>query len=96
MEYIADKVHASAVTTAEALNKIGVYQTNTSFFDTIVVKADAQKVKAIAEKNEFNFYYIDNESVSISFNETTSLADINTIVAIFAEAVGKKLWQLAN
>lgn len=89
LEYIADKVHASAVTTAEALNKIGVYQTNTSFFDTIVVRADAQKVKAIAEKNEFNFYYIDNESVSISFNETTSLADINTIVAIFAEAVGK-------
>jgi len=99
LEYIADKVHASAVTTAEALNKIGVYQTNTSFFDTIVVKADAQKVKAIAEKNEFNFYYIDNESVSISFNETTSLADINTIVAIFAEAVGKEtvtVSELAN
>lgn len=99
LEYIADKVHASAVTTAEALNKIGVYQTNTSFFDTIVVKADAQKVKAIAEKNEFNFYYIDNESVSISFNETTSLADINTIVAIFAEAVGKEtvaISELAN
>ncbi len=99
LEYIADKVHASAVTTAEALNKIGVYQTNTSFFDTIVVKADAQKVKAIAEKNEFNFYYIDNETVSISFNETTSLSDINTIVAIFAEAVGKetvKVSELAN
>lgn len=90
LEYIADKVHASAVTTAEALNKIGITQTNTSFFDTIVVKADAQKVKAIAEKNEFNFYYIDNETVSISFNETTSLADINTIVAIFAEAAGKE------
>lgn len=90
LEYIADKVHASAVTTAEALNKIGITQTNTSFFDTIVVKADAQKVKAIAEKNEFNFYYIDNETVSISFNETTSLSDINTIVAIFAEAVGKE------
>ncbi|MCY1479055.1 Glycine dehydrogenase [compost metagenome] len=90
LEYIADKVHASAVTTAEALNKIGITQTNTSFFDTIVVKADAQKVKAIAEKNEFNFYYIDNETVSISFNETTSLADINMIVAIFAEAAGKE------
>ena len=99
LEYIAGKVHASAVTTAEALNKIGVYQTNTSFFDTIVVKADAQKVKAIAEKNEFNFYYIDNETVSIAFNETTSLADINTIVAIFAEAVGKEkvtISELAN
>jgi len=90
LEYIADKVHASAVTTAEALNKLGVYQTNTAFFDTIVVKADAKKVKAIAEKNEVNFYYIDNDTISISFNETTSIADINTILSIFAEAVGKE------
>lgn len=90
LKYIADKVHASAVTTAEALNKLGVYQTNTAFFDTIVVKADAQKVKAIAEKNEVNFYYIDNETISISFNETTSISDINTIISIFAETVGKQ------
>jgi glycine dehydrogenase len=33
----------SAGTLANALNKLGVYQTNTAFFDTIVVKADAQK-----------------------------------------------------
>lgn len=89
LQYIADKVHASAVTTADALNKLGVYQTNTSFFDTIVVKADAAKVKAAAEKKEINFYYIDGESVSISFNETTSIKDINDIIAVFAEATGK-------
>lgn len=89
LQYIADKVHASAVTTADALNKLGVYQTNTSFFDTIVVKADAAKVKAAAEKKEINFYYIDGESVSISFNETTSIKDINDILAVFAEATGK-------
>ncbi|UOX34208.1 aminomethyl-transferring glycine dehydrogenase [Flavobacterium sediminilitoris] len=91
LKYIASKVHASAVTAAEALNKIGVYQTNTSFFDTIVVKADAEKVRTIAEKNEVNFYYIDNETISISFNETTSLQDINKVIAIFAEAVGKEI-----
>jgi len=99
LEYIADKVHASAVTTAEALNKLGVYQTNTAFFDTIVVKADAKKVKAIAEQNEVNFYYIDNDTISISFNETTSISDINTILSIFAEAVGKeavKVSELTN
>jgi glycine dehydrogenase len=89
LQYIADKVHASAVTTSDALNKLGVYQTNTSFFDTIVVKADAAKVKAAAEKKEINFYYIDGESVSISFNETTSIKDINDILAVFAEATGK-------
>lgn len=90
LDYIAGKIHASAVTTANALSKLGIEQTNSSFFDTIVVKADAQKVKAIAEKNEFNFYYIDNNTVAISFNETTGLADINTIISIFAEAAGKE------
>lgn len=89
LEYIANKVHASAVTTADALNKLGVYQTNTSFFDTIVVKADAAKVKAAAENKEINFYYIDGETIAIAFNETTSLKDINDIVAVFAEATGK-------
>ena len=89
LQYIANKVHASAVTLADALNKVGVYQTNTSFFDTISVKADANKVKAIAEKHEVNFYYIDNDTISISLNETTSISDINQIIAIFSEATGK-------
>ncbi|MCR4030818.1 MULTISPECIES: aminomethyl-transferring glycine dehydrogenase [Flavobacterium] len=90
LKYIAKKVHASAVTTAETLNKIGVSQVNSAYFDTILVKADAQKVKAVAEKNKVNFFYPDAESVSISLNETTSVADINQIVAIFAEALGKE------
>ncbi|RBA27957.1 aminomethyl-transferring glycine dehydrogenase [Flavobacterium tibetense] len=99
LQYIANKVHASAVTTADALNKLGVYQTNSAFFDTILVKSDAAKVKAIAEKHEVNFFYPDAETVSISFNETTSVNDINQIIAIFAEAIGKDkitVSQLAN
>jgi glycine dehydrogenase len=74
---------------AETLNKLGVYQTNSAFFDTLLVKADAAKVKAVAEKNEVNFFYVDNETISISLNETTSLTDLNQIVSIFAEALGK-------
>ncbi|MFN8326214.1 aminomethyl-transferring glycine dehydrogenase [Flavobacterium sp.] len=99
LKYIANKVHASALTLADALNKLGVYNTNTTFFDTICVKANAQKVKAVAEKNEVNFYYVDDETISISLNETTSVTDINQIVAIFAEALGKDnltIGQLTN
>ena len=94
LKYIANKVHASAVTLAEALNKLGVYQTNTAFFDTLLVKADTTKVKAVAEKNEVNFFYVDNETISISLNETTSLSDLNQIVSIFAEALGKSNVQI--
>jgi len=96
LKYIANKVHASAVTLADALNKLGVYNINTSFFDTIAVKADAAKVKTIAEKHEVNFFYIDGETISISLNETTSLNDLNQIVAIFAEATGKDIFAISE
>jgi glycine dehydrogenase len=99
LHYIANKVHLTAVTLADTLNKLGVYQTNTAFFDTISVKADATKVKSIAEKQEVNFFYIDNETISISVNETTSINDINQIISIFAEAAGASnftISQLAN
>jgi glycine dehydrogenase len=94
LRYIADKVHDMASTLADALNKLGVYQTNTAFFDTIVVKADAKKVRVIAEKNEINFFYIDDETISISLNETTLLADINEVIAVFAQALGKESFEV--
>jgi len=88
--YIANKVHASAVTLAQALKKLGIAQTNTSFFDTITIKADAKIVRPIAEKREVNFLYNSNGTISISLNEATSLEDLRHIVDIFVEALGKK------
>ena len=86
LKYIANKVHSLTVTLAKEIEKLGLQQTNTAFFDTIVVKADAKKTKEIAEGQEMNFYYIDDNTVSISLNETTSISDINTIIAVFASA----------
>ena len=91
LKHIANKVHQHAVTLTNALNSIGVYQTNTSFFDTIVVKADALKVKEQALKNEINFFYIDNQTIAISINETTSLTDLNDILKVFALALNKEV-----
>src|SRR6056297_269212 len=79
LKYIADTVHFSTVTLAEELEKMGVKQLNSAYFDTLQVKADAQKIKAEAEKNEINFYYPDAETVCISLNETTTQEDINNI-----------------
>lgn len=90
LKYIANKVHAAAVTLTNELEKLGLYQTNTAYFDTIVIKTAAKKLKEIAERNEVNFYYVDENTVSISLNETTSIADLNKIVSIFAEANGKQ------
>jgi glycine dehydrogenase len=45
-----------ASTLADALNKLGVYQTNTAFFDHRR-KNRCKKIRTIAEKNEINFLY---------------------------------------
>lgn len=90
LKYIANKVHALTATLANELEKLGIQQTNTAFFDTIVVKTDAKKVRLMAEENQINFYYIDENTVSISLNETTNIADINKILSVFANANNKQ------
>ncbi|RRJ90935.1 glycine dehydrogenase (aminomethyl-transferring) [Paenimyroides tangerinum] len=89
LRFIANNVHATAVTIETELAQLGFEQVNDAYFDTILVKADAAKIKEVAEKNNYNFFYADANHVSISVNETTSLKDINNIVAIFAEVAGK-------
>ena len=86
---IANETHAKAVTIAAELEKLGFEQLNSAYFDTILIKADAAKVKAIAEAKAFNFYYVNEQTVSVSANETLSLEDVNTVIGIFAEAAGK-------
>ena len=89
LEYIAKNVHASALTLADALEKMGLYQTNASYFDTITIKASAGIVKPVAEKYEVNFLYIDEETISIALNEATSINDLNQILTVFSEALQK-------
>ena len=96
LTFIANKVHNSASTLASTLSKMGLEQTNTSFFDTLQVKANAAKVKEVAENNEVNFYYQDDNTVLISINETTSISDLNEIVKIFAEAENKKAIEISE
>lgn len=86
IQYIADSVHRSTTTLANALSNIGFTQTNTHYFDTITVKVDAIILKATAEAHEINFNYIDNNTISISINETVGLKEINAILNTFTEA----------
>ena len=89
LKYIASKIHSTAVTLVDALENLGLYQINSAYFDTITIKADSNKVRPIAEANEVNFYYVDNDTISIAVNEATSLKDLNQIISIFSEALGK-------
>ncbi|WP_225037025.1 aminomethyl-transferring glycine dehydrogenase [Winogradskyella sp. SM1960] len=89
LTFIADKVKNSTSTLADALERLGLEQVNTHYFDTIQIKADAVDVKYQAEKNEVNFHYPDTNTVTISLNETTTISDLNDIISIFENVTGK-------
>ncbi len=84
LKHIADQVHLKTANLANELEKLGYFQVNTLYFDTLQIKAEAAKVKTIAETHKINFYYPDEETVCISLNETTSVENLNHILAVFA------------
>ncbi len=90
---IAEDIHMMTVALAQGLEKLGYVQHNRHYFDTLnICMADGvtvDKVREIALRNEINFRYR-GKHIGISIDETTSYADIDQIIAIFAEACGKQ------
>lgn len=96
LKFIANKIHNTASTLSTVINKLGFNQVNTSYFDTLQIKTDSKKIKAIAKEKKVNFFYPDKETVTISINETTSIRDINYIITVFAEAAKKEAIVLSS
>ncbi len=84
---IARNIHGLTVALEKQLIKLGYEQTNALYFDTLKVKVgSAERIRAIAETAEVNFRYVDENTICISLDETTSPEDVRKIIAIFAEA----------
>ena len=96
LEYIANNVHNATSALANALEKLGFNQVNTSYFDTLQIKTDSKKIKVIAKQKKVNFFYPNKKTVTISLNETTSIRDINYIISIFAEAANKEPFEISK
>ncbi len=87
LRYIARQIHSLSNILDGALLKLGLKQHNKIFFDTLKISVtSAEKVKEIAEKNEVNFLYMDDKTIGISINETTTIKDIELIIKILAQA----------
>lgn len=90
LTYIADKIANLTATLNKGVADLGLKQLNQTYFDTLTVEvSNAAKVKEVSEANKVNFFYPMDNYVSIALNETTSLSDVNQILAILAEAEGK-------
>ncbi|MHC1707084.1 MAG: aminomethyl-transferring glycine dehydrogenase [Bacteroidales bacterium] len=75
------------------VQKYGYQQLNEYYFDTLnIVIPDGVSIGDIKEnalRNKMNFRYIDDKTLGVSLDETTSLSDVNIILDILASAAGK-------
>jgi len=83
LKYISNKIHESAKKLEEKLKNIGIKQLNKFYFDTLKVNVESEKLRIIAEKAKINLNYIDNNTVSISLNETTDKDSLQRLYGVF-------------
>ena len=88
---IAQRIHAAATYINEILPVYGYTQENENFFDTLKIslpeEVSVEDLKAIALDYEVNFRYFETGEIGISFDETTDIDDVNTLIEILATSV---------
>ncbi len=105
LKHIASRVHGLTRALANGLAALGCRQENAVFFDTLKIAAPAagdsapgvgksgnevtDKLRREALAARRNFRYLENGSIGISLDETSTPEDVAAIVAIFAAALGK-------
>jgi glycine dehydrogenase len=83
---IAERVHGMAACLAQGLRSMGVTVAHERFFDTVRVEGAPAKVQAWldgARARRMNLRRIDERSVGIALDETTSAADVDALLSVF-------------
>ncbi|MER9656955.1 aminomethyl-transferring glycine dehydrogenase [Mesorhizobium sp. M0152] len=90
LQAIAGRIHALANRLASGLDAAGVSVVGASRFDTVTVEAKgkAAQIAAAAEKTGRLLRVIDADHVGISFDETSTDADLDAIAALFGAKAG--------
>jgi len=89
--HIAKRIHNKANALASAIKDLGFDQINEQYFDTLLIDLDtisSDTVNEIAIEAHINFLYVDEHTISISLNETTTQQDLNDILTVLAAAKG--------
>lgn len=88
LKTIAQRVHRLSTTLAQGLRQLQFVVLKSAFFDTIAVHTGGhtQDIHANARSHSINLRPIDDESIGISLDETTTREEVETIWRIFAAA----------
>lgn len=97
LKKIAQRIHVLTAAISNGLKNIGIKVLTQQFFDTISFEvADLESFKKAAEKNNANFHYHNNGTISLSIDEVTSnyIAETEKNLALIFNAVTGKPFTL--
>jgi glycine dehydrogenase len=98
---IAQAVHGHTAALALGLNKLGVKVAHDRFFDTLRLEGDPRSVESWmtgATARRLNLRRLDERSLAIALDETTTAAEVDSLLAVFqsAKAAGPACVDLAR
>lgn len=97
LEFIANQIHFKTNTIANALKIFGFDVVEDSVFDTVKIPMSEDEKKALQRKMEeqrINLNYFSEGIVSLSVNETTTLAKLQKLADTFASFKSKQSFRL--
>lgn len=93
LKEIAKDINMLTSILANEVAKYGYNVVNKHYFDTLKISLpagiSAKDIQPLALAKEINLRYINDNEIGISLDETTSLADVNDILEVLAQAAGK-------
>ncbi len=91
---IATRVHGMTRALAAGVTALGIAQENQHYFDTLrftLPAALATAVRTGSVQAGFNLRHIGDTGIGVSLDETTTVAEVQALVGVFAAAAGKPM-----
>jgi glycine dehydrogenase len=91
LKKMALRVHAHTQALRDGLTQLGLTVVNNTFFDTLLVATGAHTdaIHAATVKAGINLRQVDQGHVAISFDETVTDTDVQALLDVLGQAVGK-------
>jgi glycine dehydrogenase len=93
LKRIANRIHRLTGILSEALQEVGFDMVHDSYFDTLAIQVDEkqEEIYQRALAAEINLRKLGEGALGVSINETSTVADVIDLVAIFADTAAEEL-----
>jgi glycine dehydrogenase len=98
LKAIATRVHALTRALDGALKTLGYEQRNANYFDTLRIAVAPDRARAIRDGSTaagINFRFVGDTEIGVSFDETVTIADLVSVIDVFAMAAKKSVGVVA-